>query len=134
MLVLAIIGALVLGAAALGGNSPGGADPVLAARGGNSSIWIEAPTARTDDGGLRFGGAVTFGYRSDSAQSIQLQCFQGTLVFAASRMLSGGDTAFDLGPSVAWTGGAAECTGMLGHRSKSGRYVVEAKVDFAVAP
>ena len=55
-------------------------------------------------------------------------------MFAASGMLAAGDTAFTLGPSLAWTGGAADCTGMLGHRSKSGRYVVEASVDFGVAP
>ena len=134
MLILAVIGALVLGAAALGGYSPGGADPVLAARGGGSSIWIEDASARTADGGLQFGDAVSFGYRSDSAQSIQLHCRQGgNLVFAASGMLSDGETAFVLGPSPAWTSGAADCSGMLGHRSKSGRYVIEAKVDFGVA-
>jgi len=134
LLILAVIAALVLGAAALGGSSPGGADPVLAARGGGSSIWIEDAAARTADGGLQFGDSVTFGYRSDSAQSIQLHCRQGgSLVFAAAGMLSAGDTAFTLGPSLAWTGGAADCSGMLGHRSKSGRYVVEANVDFAVA-
>ena len=89
ILILAVIGALVLGAAALGGYAPSGADPVLAARGGGSSIWIEDAAARTADGGLQFGDSVTFGYRSDSAQSIQLHCFQaGTLVFAASGMLS----------------------------------------------
>jgi hypothetical protein len=133
LLVLLVVAALALGAAALGGSAPGGADPVLAARGG-SSIWIEGASARTADGGLQYGDDVTFGYRSDSAQSIQLQCYQGTLVFAASRMLSAGDTSFALGPSLAWTGGAADCSGKLGHRSKSGRYVVEAHVDFAVAP
>ena len=132
ILIFAVIGALALGAAALSGSAPGGADPVLAARGG-SSIWIEGASTRTTDGGLQFGDAVTFGYRSDSAQSIQLHCFQEGLVFAASGMLSQGDTAFTLGPSLAWAGGAADCTAMLGHRSKSGRYVVEAKVDFAVS-
>ena len=134
LLVLLIIGALALGAAALGGHAPGGANSVLAARGGGSSIWIEGAGARTADGGLQYGDNVTFGYRSDSAQSIQLHCYQEGLVFAASGMLSAGDTTFALGPSLSWTGGAADCSANLGHRSRSGRYVVEAHVDFAVAP
>ncbi len=131
-LILAVIAALVIGAAALGGSSPGGADQVLAGRGG-SSIWIDDASGRTADGGLQFGDDVTFGYRSGTAESIQLHCFQGgDLVFARLGMLSRGDNAFTLGPSPAWTDGAADCTAMLGHRAKSGKYVVEAKVAFGV--
>jgi hypothetical protein len=143
LLLLAILGALVLGAALLGGSSPSGADSALAARGGNggggAALWIETSTARDSDGSLRFGGEVAFGYRSDTAQSIQLQCFvDGGLVFADARMLFEGGAGygepFALGPSVSWTAGAADCTASLGHRARNGRYVVEASMGFAVAP
>lgn len=142
VLILAIAVALILGTAALGGFSPGGADSALAARGGNgnggSSIWIATSTARTADGGLQFGQSLTFGYTSDTAQSIQLRCYQpaDALVFSAAQMLFEGGLGygqpFTLGPSLAWTSGAASCTASLGHRSNSGRYVVEATVTFAV--
>jgi hypothetical protein len=145
LLIIAVIAALVIGAAAIGGTVPAGAQSVFAARGGNagtnghggSSIWIESTTVRTVDGSLAFGSTVAFGYSSDTAQSIQLQCSQsGVLVFADSRMLSesgsGYGESFAIGPSLAWTGGAADCTALLGHRSNNGRYFVEASVDFAV--
>jgi len=143
-LIVAIVAALVIAAATAIGTGPAGADSVFAARGGNggggSTIWVDTSTLRSADGTLQFGESLNFGYRSDTAQSIQLQCFQsaGTLVFADSRMLFEGGLGygepFTLGPSLAWTGGEATCTGALGHRSHSGRYVVEAQVDFAVAP
>ncbi len=142
LLLVAILSALVLGGALLGGSSPPGADPALAARGGNgnggSALWIEASTLR-DEGALHFGQDVAFGYRSDTAQSIQLQCtVDGGLVFADARMLFEGGAGygepFALGPSISWTDGSADCTASLGHRSRNGRYVVEATLGFAVAP
>ena len=111
-------------------SAPGAAD----AR--RSSIWIEdSPT-------LSFGQPVAFGYDSDRATSIQLHCFQpvGTtnLVFADSRMLFEGGWGygepFYLGPSAAWTEGAATCKAMLGHRLNSGKYMIEASLTFDVAP
>jgi hypothetical protein len=137
-LVAAIAVALVFALAVTTGGAPGAADNALA-RGG-SAIWIEGSSARAAD--LAFGRQVTFGYRSDSATSIQLQCYQPVgsdrLVFSDFRMLFEGGLGygepFDLGPSAAWTDGAASCKAMLGHRGKSGRYVVEASLRFDVAP
>jgi hypothetical protein len=139
LVILAILVALVLGTALLAQSAPAGASGVQAAKGGNggATIWIESATILDADGGLRFGSEVMFGYRSDAAQSIQLQCFVGGgLVFADAHMLFEGGWGygepFTLGPSVSWTGGAADCTAMLGHRARNGRYVVEATVGFAV--
>lgn len=98
-----------------------------------ASIWV-MDSARSDDGALHYGDSVTFGYESSSAQSIQLACYQGGgLVFGAAAMVDGGSEAFDLGPSMAWSGGDASCEAKLGHRAKSGKYVVEATVSFDVA-
>ena len=151
LLILAIAGALVFGAALATGLRPAGADSVFAARGGNgngggnggaSAIWIDQSSLRSTDATLHFQDSLGFGYTSDSATSIQLQCFQpvgsDALVFSDFRMLFEGGVGygepFTLGPSLAWTGGEASCTGILGHRSNSGRYMVEATVDFPVAP
>ena len=98
-----------------------------------ASIWV-MDSSRSSDGALHYGDSVAFGYESSSAQSIQLHCYQdGGLVLAAAGMVDGGAESFDLGPSMAWSGGDASCEALLGHRAKSGKYVVEAKVAFAVA-
>ena len=137
-LIVAIAVALAFGFAVATGDAPGSADTALA-RGG-SAIWIEGSAERAAN--LSFGQEVTFGYRSSGATSIQLQCYQPAgsdrLVFSDFRMLFEGGLgygkAFDLGPSAAWTDGAADCKAMLGHRSKSGKYMVEASLRFDVAP
>jgi hypothetical protein len=98
-----------------------------------ASIWI-MDSSRDSDGSLHYGESVSFGYESSSAESIQLHCFQdGGLVFADSGMVNGSAESFDLGPSMAWSGGDASCEALLGHRAKSGKYVVEAKISFSVA-
>jgi hypothetical protein len=119
----------------LTGDRPAGAGTTLA-RGG-SSIWVQSPSGQPT-----FGGSVTFGYASSTATSVQLWCYQPVsstrLVFADARMLYSGGVGygepFVLGPSAAWTGGAATCKAMLGHRSNSGKYMVEASITFGVAP
>jgi hypothetical protein len=138
-LIVAIGVALVFGYAVATGAAPTTADQALA-RGG-SAIWIDESSVRSTSN-LRFGQSLKFGYRSDAATSIQLQCYQPVgsdrLVFSDFRMLFEGGLGygepFDLGPSAAWTDGAASCKAMLGHRSKSGRYMVEASLRFDVAP
>jgi hypothetical protein len=141
LLLLAIMGALVLGSALLWKSAPAGADAVQAAKGGSgaggASLWIETASLRDADG-LHFGADVMFGYRSELAQSIQLQCFiDGGLVFGDARMLFEGGAGygepFTLGGSLSWTEGAADCTATLGHRARNGRFVTEATLGFAVA-
>lgn len=138
-LIVAIAAALTFATAVATGHGPAGAGAALA-RGG-SAIWIDQSSYRSA-GELSFGQDVNFGYRSDSATSIQLHCFQPAgsdrLVFADSRMLTadgwGYGTPFYLGPSGSWTEGAASCKAMLGNRSQSGKYRVEATVSFDVEP
>jgi hypothetical protein len=138
-LVGAIGVALVFGLALAAGEAPAGADAALAR--GSSAIWIDASSVKSTTT-LVFGQALRFGYRSDTATSIQLQCFQPAgsdrLVFSDFRMLYPGGLGygepFALGPSASWTDGAATCKALLGHRSKSNRYMVEASLPFAVAP
>ncbi|HEY3412772.1 MAG TPA: hypothetical protein VGM51_06910 [Armatimonadota bacterium] len=137
-LVIAIGIALVFAGAVVTRGDPAGADTALAK--GGSSLWIAGATSRSPQ--LTFGQVMAFGYKSTSASSIQLHCYQpagtGRLVFADSQMLSGDASGlsdpFELGPSAAWTSGAATCKGMLGHRSNSGKYIVEDSVTFDVAP
>ena len=92
-----------------------------------------APASITlDQAAPSFGDQVTFTWSSNRAESIQLQCSQsGFLVFADGQLVRN-DPVFTLGPSLAWKGGAADCTALLGHRARSGRYMVEATVEFGV--
>lgn len=118
-------------AAAAGGGGNGG--------GGNaSSIWVDTDSYRSD-GVMNYKDTMSFGYTtSEQYASIQLQCFQnGFLVFSASHAAYEGGYGygqpFQLGPSYAWSGGAAQCVGILGHRASNGRYVEDASTNFDVA-
>jgi hypothetical protein len=136
VLILAVIAALVLAVTVVTGRDP--ATPGALAR-GSSDIWIANSDAAAK-AGLRFGDQVAFGYRSDTAQSIQLQCFKpgtSSLVYSTGQLVtgaSGTSDPFRLGPSAAWPDGAADCKALLGHRARSGKYMVEARVAFDVAP
>ncbi len=74
----------------------------------------------------------------DEHPTIQLQCFQdGQLVFATAHAAYPGGYGygdpFKLGPSYAWSGGAAEGHAVLGHRnSHNGKFVVDAETSFAI--
>ncbi len=140
--LLAAVGvALVFGLAVAGNHQPVGAGDAFAAT-GKAAIWVDSSSYTAATTQLVFGQDVTFDWRSDTAQSIQLHCYQPVgsdrLVFADSRMLYEGGwgygVPFVLGPSASWTGGAATCTAMLGHRTNAGKYRVEATVTFDVAP
>jgi|SRR6185369_7146344 hypothetical protein len=138
-LILLVIMALALAVAMVTGRGPAAGSAF--ARGG-SDIWIAQSSLRAADGSLQFKDEVAFGYRSDQAQSVQLQCYQpvggSTLVFSDSQMVDGSGSGvsnpFTLGPSLAWDGGAASCKALLGYRANSGKYMVVAKVAFDVAP
>jgi hypothetical protein len=124
------------------------AAPALAAKGGNggkSAIWIEeSATARSADGNMHYAEQVTFGhetrYTDDRGRGpwIELRCEQdGNVVYREWRAgFEGGyryGEAHNLGPSAAWSGGEADCTGILGHYNKNfGKFLVDATVDFHV--
>lgn len=106
-----------------------------------SAASISLDLASVPDGTVNFGDSFSFIY--DTAphadfSTIQLLCYQnGELVFSDARATYPGGYGFGVpfqaGPSAAWTSGAADCTGELGHRLNSGHFKVDASVDFAVA-
>jgi hypothetical protein len=125
------------------------ASPALAARGGKarSSIWIESSyAARSADSAMHHGDPVAFGFTTkywddvyNTGPWLRLECYNGsTLVYWENRAgFEGGykyGEPFTLGPSLAWPSGEADCTGVLGHYQKNGRFRVEAKVEFPVMP
>jgi hypothetical protein len=136
-LILLVIAALAFAFAMVNGRAPSTGS--VFAKGG-ADIWIASSSLTTSDSALHFTDSVSFGYQSDKSQSIQLQCFQpgsSNMVFSATEQVSGTSGISDplaLGPSPAWTGGAASCQALLGYRANSGKYTVVAKVAFDVAP
>lgn len=121
--------------------------PLLAASAtaGRSAIWVDQSSYRTDDGALHYGQEVSFGYRTDYYDAsggtgpwLHLHCFRnGNLIYADSRAgFPGGKgfgAPFNLGPSAAWSGGEADCTGILGHRTRSGKFRTDATTEFHVS-
>ena len=128
------------------------AGSVDAAKGGNggggkASIWIdEGATARAADGNMHYSDQAKFGhetsYTDDRGRGpwIELRCEQdGEVVYREWRAGFEGGYRYgephNLGPSAAWDGGAADCTGLLGHYSKNfSKFMVDATVDFHVMP
>jgi hypothetical protein len=147
-LIIAIVAALAFWVALATGGNPGGAGSTLA-RGG-SDIWIQDTAARS--GGLDQGEEVSFGFKTSywdadggTGPWLQLQCFRdgtgwegqndGVRILSASRAgFEGGwgyGVPFELASS-SWHEGPADCTGFLGHKSKSGKWMTEATVGFHV--
>lgn len=126
------------------------AAPAFADKGGkaSSSIWVESSyTARSAESSMHHGDPVAFGFTTkywddvyNTGPWLRLQCYVGgSLVYWANRAgFEGGykyGEPFELGPSLAWPSGEADCQGVLGHKHpKNGKFVVEATVDFPVAP
>ena len=103
--------------------------------------------AESAGGGYHHGDEISFGFTTNHWDDVtntgpwlRLQCYRGgTEVLWANR--AGFDGAygyglpFNLGPTLAWPDGEADCVGVLGHyHPKNGRFVVEADVDFHVLP
>ena len=115
---------------------------------GGSQIWIESESSGVEataaDSAMHYGGEASFGHRTRYTDDrghgpwLRLSCEQdGNEVFQQIRAgFDGGymyGEAFDLGPSLAWTGGDADCTGILGHYSRNfGKFLVDATVEFQV--
>ena len=127
------------------------AAPAFAARGGKSggsSIWIESSNVtRSADSAMHHGDPVAFGFETkywddvyNTGPWLRLQCYVGgNLVYWANRAgFEGGykyGEPFELGPSLAWPSGEADCVGVLGHmHPKNGKFMTEATVDFDVMP
>src|SRR4051795_13434205 len=122
-LILLVIAALAFAFAMVNGRAP--ATGSVFAKGG-ADIWIASSSLSAADSGLHFKDSVAFGYQSDKAQSIQLQCFQpvgsSNMVFSGSEQVSGTSGISDplaLGPSLAWSGGGASCQALLGYRANT---------------
>lgn len=114
-------------------------------KGAKAQIWIEeSPVANATeaaDDTMNYLDAVSFGHTSNNdAPWLVLECYQNDrLVFWQNRAgFEGGfgyGQPFTLGPSLAWTGGEADCVGILGHyHRKTGRFMQDATVDFHVMP
>lgn len=148
--IVAIIGALVLGAAVVGRSDPPGAEPALAAT-STSAVWIdELTTARSS--GLQYGDGFTVGYRTRERQPwAQARCYpNGTTVFDRTyadgsiwgenfSVYPGGPMpqGFELTDPIAnnWTAGGADCVlRLVKYSSNYSRYSVLAEMPFTVAP
>jgi hypothetical protein len=119
--------------------------PAFARGNSRASIWIESgPFASTSS--LHYGDQVRFGFTDSYSDPsggtgpwLQLLCSQnGNLVYSESHAgFEGGygyGTPFTLGPSVGWQSGGADCSASVGHVAKTGKYVADATMIFAVAP
>ena len=117
------------------------ASVALAAPGGksssSSSISLVVPSSSTAVA-PSYGQVVTFSVSTDATTQpyVHLECFQnGVLVLESWRAWFTGSKSFNLGPSLAWQGGAADCTALLENwdsYSKNGKTSVLASTDFHV--
>lgn len=109
--------------------------------GGGSSIWVDsASTLRSADGFLHYGDQMRFGYQTSytatdgSGPWLVLECYiGGVLVLSDVRAgFPGGygyGVDFNLGPTARWSGGDANCTGILGHQGNRS-FVKDATTQF----
>jgi len=104
----------------------------VAAKGGPRGSASTTPTLSLSGGPYNFGGTVsaTTTVSADLMPWISMSCTQnGAVVGTATHAgFAGGsyfDAAFNLGPSVSWTGGAADCTFSVVHLT-GGKVVTDA--------
>jgi len=113
-----------------------GGKPALTA--GDSTIDM-VPMDSTD-GVAHFGQHVTFNVHTTATDYpwVTVQCSQnGELVYQQSLAMFIGDKTFTLGPTPAWQGGGADCTGTLENwdsYSIRGKITPLASTPFTVAP
>lgn len=146
--IAAVIGLLV-GVTFLSASS---GDAMAGGKGG-SSIWIDASSYRAADGKLHVGQSVMVGFKTSYVDTtggtgpwLQLQCYRagsgyegqldGVLILSDSRAgFPGGwgyGTPFTLS-GTSWHLGPANCKAVVGHKTNSGRFMVEASTSFYVA-
>jgi hypothetical protein len=122
------------GAALRGGNKPG---PGTGGSGGGS-LTYQMVIDYNNDGVPNFRETVTFVVQTTATAYpyVTLRCYQnGTLVSQDTNAMfvHSLDQNFTLGPTQAWTGGAANCTATLEDRgAKNGSITVLASTSFAV--
>ncbi len=138
--IASLVSALVLGASAAGlaGNGNGANKP------SSSSITLvlmTASTATAATSGPNYGDTVTFSISTTATSQpfVHLKCYQnGKFVLEAWQGFFDtalGHQSFNLGPSPAWQGGAADCTAYLENwdsYSKNGRTQTLASTTFHV--
>jgi len=110
----------------------------LAAKGGPKSNASTTPPLSLSGGPYNFGGTVsaTTTVSADLMPWISMSCTQngavvGTATHAAFPGGSYFGSPFDLGPSMSWTGGAADCTFSVVHLT-SGKLVTDASTTLHV--
>jgi peptidoglycan/LPS O-acetylase OafA/YrhL len=108
------------------------APAALAAKGGPKTNAATAAAISLSAGPYNFGGtvSVTTGVSPDLMPWVSMSCTQnGAVVGTATHAgFAGGSyygTPFNLGPSMSWTGGAADCTFSVVHLS-GGKVVTDA--------
>jgi hypothetical protein len=126
------VGEAALAARGGGGKPSGGGTPV----GGGTLSTPKMVADLNGDGQPSFRDTVTFVVQTTSTAYpyVTLRCYQGgTLVSSDSNAMftHSLDQNFTLGPTGAWTGGAANCTANLENRdAKNGSIVVLASTSF----
>ena len=158
-LIVGIAGALVFGVAVVGGDAPTGAESALAARSGDSAVWIDGfESSRSSSGPvLPYGSDFRAGYSTRAAEPWGFaQCWanestvlgtpnQGTyspgdVIWSQYRALySGGPTSrtFQLIDPIQglWLGGGADCKlSLIKFSSNMSRKTVLATTTFAAEP
>src|SRR5262245_27638724 len=116
------------------------APPALAGKGGaGKGNAVAAPTVAVSPGPYLFGGTVyvSTSLSPDLSPWITMTCTQnGAVVGTASHAgFAGGsyyDTPFTLGPSLSWTGGAADCT-FAAIRASGGKVATDGSTTIHVA-
>lgn len=122
------------GTALRGGNKPGPGG----GSGSGGSLTYKMVVDINNDGVPSFRDTVTFDVQTTATAYpyVTLRCYQnGTLVSQDSNAMFAHslDQNFTLGPTLAWTSGAADCTATLENRdAKNGSITVLASTSFPV--
>ncbi len=116
--------------------------PAFAAKGGGSTITLVQLAATTSaTSGPSYGQTVTFAVSTNRTDQpwVHLDCYQnGSLVSSESHPMyqpnaTNDPGTFTLGGSLAWTGGAADCTATLVGYSQNFKEQVLAATSFHVS-
>ncbi|MGE5156088.1 MAG: hypothetical protein ACM3JP_01155 [Betaproteobacteria bacterium] len=140
LLVAAIIAALAFAGSTVVGTAPGGANSVLAAKGGNGNGTggghgngaggTTTASITVPDG--PFGGTTTASTNVGGGVWVQEVCIAndgGALVDYRSTD-SNGQAVLQLGPTPTWSSGAASCTASLGAWNGNGNWEPTASTTF----
>jgi hypothetical protein len=139
VLSLALLALALLPAAGLAakGGGGGGGKPGGGSGGGGYTVTVDQA------GPYHFGQEITVStntpvYPNNTGPWIDLSCYQGGVrVLAVTHAgFQGGwyyGWPFTLGPTLMWTGGAADCTVVVSHQDRR-KVVVDATTSFPVEP